>query len=127
MNKSKEGSLPIVIRQQENDAKTLADILDPFTDEFELPHKLFSDIMQSENRRIRIAEYAELSGYEGDIQKKKRVFESFLENHKKFVVLFANWPAAIAHGKLLDELEDDSILNPNTTEVKTAYSHEFNM
>ena len=26
MNKSKEGSLPMVIRKQENDAKTLADI-----------------------------------------------------------------------------------------------------
>ena len=97
MNKSKEGSLPIVIRQQENDAKTLADILDPFTDEFELPHILFSDIIQSENRRIRIAEYAELSGLvlnatKEIFEKKKRVFESFLEVHKKFVVLFANWP-----------------------------------
>ena len=76
---------------------TLADILDPFTDEFELPHILFSDIIQSENRRIRIAEYAELSGLvlnatKEIFEKKKRVFESFLEVHKKFVVLFANWP-----------------------------------
>lgn len=138
MKIKEEGSLPMVIKNSGR-IGTLANIIHSFIDEFELPHQLLSDIIQyycsigtdfTENRRIRIAEYAELSGLvlhamkESSFGRKVRVFEDFEGIHKKFVTLFTNWPAAIAYGELLNNLDDESVVAPDTTEVKRVYGYE---
>ncbi len=137
IQQSENGSLSEAIKDEENYCISFNNLIEPFINEFELPHELFNEILQYycttkdgfEIRRIRIEEYSEMSGLILDamidtFKNERRPIQSYIEIHKKFVILFTNWPAMIEYAKVMEEMEDDEVFIFFTTGVINAYKSE---